>query len=155
MALEDVKRFFKENNLNYKIYELDASTATVELAAQAHGVEPGLIAKTLAVKLKDNNAVIVTKGDAKIDNKKFKATFNLKCKMLSYDEVLEATGHPVGGVCPFGLKTPMNIYLDVSLKDFEYVYPAAGGVNTSIKIAPHELQNITKGNWVDICKEQV
>lgn len=155
MALEDVKRFFQENNLNYEIYELEDSTATVELAAQAHGVEPQLIAKTLAVKLKDREALIVTKGDAKLDNKKFKTTFHLKCKMLSFDEVLEITGHPVGGVCPFGLKNPLDVYLDISLKDFDYVYPAAGGINTSIKITPQELQKITNGVWVDVCKDPV
>lgn len=155
MALDDVRNFFRDNNLNYEIYEFGDSTATVELAAQAHGVAPELIAKTLAIKLKDRDALIVTKGDAKLDNKKFKATFNLKCKMLSYDEVLETTGHPVGGVCPFGLKNPLDVYLDISLRDFEYVYPAAGGVNTSIKISPIELQSITKGKWVDVCKDTI
>lgn len=152
MALEDVKRFFKDNNLKYEIFELDESTATVELAAKAHGVEPELIAKTMAVKLKDRNILIVTKGDARIDNRKYKDTFKTKCKMLKLDEVLEITGHPVGGVCPFGLKNPLDVYLDTSLKNYEYVYPAAGATNSSIKITPHELAVITKAEWVDVCK---
>ncbi len=152
MALQDVKNFFKENNLNFEIFELKESTATVELAAKAHGVEPGLIAKTIAVKLKDKTALVVTKGDAKIDNRKYKDIFKTKCTMLKYDEVLEITGHPVGGVCPFGLKNPLSIYLDISLKDFEYIYPAAGSINSSIKISPQSLQDITKGEWIDICK---
>ncbi|WP_432409482.1 YbaK/EbsC family protein [Wukongibacter sp. M2B1] len=152
MALEDVKRYFKENNLSFEIFEMDESTATVELAAKAHGVEPALIAKTIAVQLKDRNILIVTKGDAKIDNRKYKDTFKTKCKMLKYDEVLEITGHPVGGVCPFGLKTSLEVYLDTSLKEFDFVYPAAGSTNSSIKIAPTYLKEITDGQWVDVCK---
>lgn len=152
MALEDVKRFFKENHLNYEIMEMDSSTATVELAALAHGVEPALIAKTMAVSLKDREALIVTKGDAKIDNRKFKDVFSTKCKMLSLEEVVEITGHPVGGVCPFGLKKPMDVFLDISLKDYDYVYPAAGSINSSIKITPADLQKITDGIWIDVCK---
>ncbi|MCG8540103.1 MAG: YbaK/EbsC family protein [Clostridia bacterium] len=152
MALEDVRRFFKENNLDYEILEMDESTATVELAAKAHGVEPSLIAKTIALRLKDRNILIVTKGDAKIDNRKYKDTFKTKFKMLQLDEVLDITGHPVGGVCPFGLKNPLDIYLDTSLNDFQYIYPAAGSTNSSIKITPKELQLITKGEWVDVCK---
>lgn len=152
MALEDVKKFFKENNLDYEIFEMDESTATVDLAAKAHGVAPALIAKTMAVQLKDRNILIVTKGDAKIDNRKYKDTFKTKCKMLKFDEVLEITGHPVGGVCPFGLKNPLDVYLDASLKEFEYVYPAAGSINSSIKIMPDELKMITSGEWVNVCK---
>lgn len=152
MALQDVKRFFEDNNLKYEIFELDESTATVELAAKAHGVEPELIAKTMAVRLKDRNILIVTKGNARIDNRKYKDTFKTKCKMLKLDEVLEITGHPVGGVCPFGLKNPLDVYLDVSLKNYEYVYPAAGATNSSIKIKPDELKKITNAHWVDVCK---
>lgn len=152
VALEDVRRFFKENNLDYEILEMDESTATVELAAKAHGVEPALIAKTIALRLKDRNILIVTKGDAKIDNRKYKDTFKTKFKMLQLDEVLDITGHPVGGVCPFGLKNPLDIYLDTSLNDFQYIYPAAGSTNSSIQITPKELQLITRGEWVDVCK---
>lgn len=152
MSLESVKKFLKENDLNFDIFEMKESTATVELAAKAHGVAPELIAKTIAVKLKDRSILIVTKGDARIDNRKYKNEFKTKCKMLKYDEVLDITGHPVGGVCPFGLKNPLDVYLDVSIKNFEYVYPAAGSVNSSVKIKPSELEKITKSIWVDICK---
>jgi len=152
MSLESVKDFLEENDLNFEIFEMEESTATVELAAKAHGVAPELIAKTIAVKLKDRSILIVTKGDARIDNRKYKDAFKTKCKMLKYDEVLDITGHPVGGVCPFGLKNNLDVYLDVSIKDFEYVYPAAGSVNSSIKIKPSELEKITKSIWVDICK---
>ncbi len=152
MSLENVRTFLKENDLKFEIFEMKESTATVELAAKAHGVAPELIAKTIAVKLKDRNILIVTKGDAKIDNRKYKDEFKTKCTMLKHDEVLDITGHPVGGVCPFGLENPLDIYLDISIKDFDYVYPAAGSVNSSIKIKPYELQRITDGIWVDVCK---
>lgn len=152
MALKDVREYFKENNLDFQILEMDESTATVDLAAKAHGVEPALIAKTMAVQLKDRNILIVTKGDARIDNRKYKDTFKTKCKMLKPDEVLDITGHPVGGVCPFGLKTCLEVYLDTSLRNYEFVYPAAGSINSSIKITPNELQNLTHGQWVDVCK---
>ncbi|OAA94992.1 YbaK/EbsC family protein [Clostridium coskatii] len=152
MSLESVKQYFKDNNLSLEIIEMGQSTATVELAANALGVEPALIAKTMAFKLKDRNILILSEGDAKIDNRKFKDYFHTKAKMLSADEVLEFTGHPVGGVCPFGLKTQMDTYLDESLKKFEYVYPAAGSRNSAVKITPEELSNVTSGTWVDVCK---
>lgn len=152
MSLESVKHYFKDNNLSLEIIEMGQSTATVELAANALGVEPALIAKTMAFKLKDRNILILSEGDAKIDNRKFKDYFHTKAKMLSADEVLEFTGHPVGGVCPFGLKTQMDTYLDESLKKFEYVYPAAGSRNSAVKITPEELSNVTSGTWVDVCK---
>ncbi|WP_099188854.1 YbaK/EbsC family protein [Tepidibacter mesophilus] len=152
MSLENVRAFLKENDLKFEVFEMQKSTATVELAAKAHGVSPELIAKTIAVKLKDRSILIVTKGDAKIDNRKYKDEFKTKCTMLKSDEVLDITGHPVGGVCPFGLKNPLDIYLDISIRDFDYVYPAAGSVNSSIKIKPSELEEITEGIWVDVCK---
>lgn len=152
MSLESVKQQFKEENLGLEVMELGESTATVDLAAKAIGVEPGQIAKTMAFGLKDKNIIIVSKGDAKIDNRKYKDCFNTKAKMLSSDEVLEATGHPVGGVCPFGLKNPLEIYLDVSLKQYEYVYPAAGAPNAAVKVTLDELPQITSGQWVDVCK---
>lgn len=153
MSVESVREFFKDNNLDFKIIELDESTATVELAANAIGVEPALIAKTMVFRIKDRDVIIVTKGDARIDNRKYKNYFKAKAKMLKLDEVLEATGHPVGGVCPFGLRNPMDIYLDVSLKSFEYVYPAAGSRNSAIKISPDKLQEVTNGIWIDVCKD--
>ncbi|QXE17440.1 YbaK/EbsC family protein [Clostridium sp. 001] len=152
MSLESVKQYFKDNKLSLEIIEMGQSTATVELAANALGVEPALIAKTMAFKLKDRNILILSEGDARIDNRKFKDYFHTKARMLSADEVLEFTGHPVGGVCPFGLKTQMDTYLDESLKKFEYVYPAAGSRNSAVKITPEELSNVTSGTWVDVCK---
>jgi len=153
MSIEDVKKYFKERQLNYEVNEVEDSTATVELAAKALGVKPALIAKTLTFKLKDNRKILlVTKGDARIDNRKYKDYFKVKAKMLKPDEVLEVTGHSVGGVCPFGLKNSLEIYLDQSLQDFEYIFPAAGSGNSFIKITPDELQKITGSTWVDVCK---
>ena len=152
MSLESVRTFFTEQGLDYEIRELDESTETVEKAAQALGVEPALIAKTLAFKLKDQDILIVTKGDAKTDNRKFKDRFHVKAKMMPFDDVPEKTGHPVGGVCPFGLKNEMDVYLDISLKEFERVFPAAGSRNSCIEITPDELCQITGAEWVDVCK---
>lgn len=152
MGVEHVRDFFKENGYNYEIIEFDESTATVDLAAKALGVDPALIAKTMALRLKDRDIIIVSKGDARIDNKKYKTVFNTKFKMMKLGEVLEKTGHPVGGVCPFGLKNPMDIYLDESLKSFEYVYPAAGSMNSAVKITPKELEKVTCGKWINVCK---
>lgn len=153
MSLESVKKYFEDNKLSdLHILETDESTATVELAAKAHGVAPALIAKTMAFGLKDREVIIVTKGDARIDNRKFKDCFHEKASMLNHEEVLEITGHPVGGVCPFGLKNPLDIYLDISMKEFEYVYPAAGSTNSAVKITPDRLQEVTAGTWVDVCK---
>ncbi|GLC32496.1 YbaK/EbsC family protein [Clostridium omnivorum] len=152
MSVESVKQEFIEKNLALEIIELKESTATVELAAKAIGVEPGQIAKTMAFAIKDENILVVSKGDAKVDNKKFKEFFNAKAKMLSLEDVPNITGHPVGGVCPFGLKSYMKIYLDNSLKQYDYVYPAAGSANTAVKIDLESLQQVTEGKWVDVCK---
>ena len=152
MSLESVKKQFNEENLGLEVMELEESTATVDLAAKAIGVEPGQIAKTMAFGLKDKNILIVSKGDAKIDNKKYKECFSTKAKMLNIDEVLEITGHPVGGVCPFGLKNPLKIYLDVSLRQYDYVYPAAGSPHAAVKITLDKLEEVTSGEWIDVCK---
>jgi prolyl-tRNA editing enzyme YbaK/EbsC (Cys-tRNA(Pro) deacylase) len=152
MSVESVKQQFKEGNLDLEVIELQESTATVDLAAKAIGVEPGQIAKTMAFGLKEENILIVSKGDAKVDNRKYKDCFSTKAKMLNSEEVLEITGHPVGGVCPFGLKQPLKIYLDVSLKQYEYVYPAAGSPNAAVKVDLNELEEITGGEWIDVCK---
>ncbi|WP_234122238.1 YbaK/EbsC family protein [Clostridium hydrogenum] len=153
MSVESVKKFFIENGLKDPVFELNENGATVDLAAKTLGVNPEFIAKTLAFKLKDNTPfLIVTRGNAKIDNKKYKEFFKTKAKMLEHDEVEEITGHPVGGVCPFGLKTSMNIYLDISLKNFEYVYPAAGSQTTALKISPNDIENLTNAIWIDVCK---
>jgi prolyl-tRNA editing enzyme YbaK/EbsC (Cys-tRNA(Pro) deacylase) len=152
MSLQSVREFLQQHQLNLPIIELDVSTATVALAAEAHGVEPGRIAKTLSFRLNDNQVVlVVAKGDARIDNKKFKDTFG-KGKMLGLEEVVELTGHPVGGVCPFGLASPLPVYLDVSLKMYDEVIPAAGSVNSAVRISPELMRSITNGQWVDVCQ---
>ena len=152
MSLQSVKAFFQQLELNLPIIELDVSTATVALAAEAHGVEPGQIAKTLAFRLNDDRVLlVVAKGDARIDHKKFKDAFG-KGKMLGLDEVVELTGHPVGGVCPFGLARALPVYLDVSLQTYEEVIPAAGSVNSAVRISPALMLKITNGQWVDVCQ---
>lgn len=153
MSVESVRNFFKERNQADPVFELEDSGATVELAAEVIGVEPKLIAKTLAFKLKDKDILVVTRGDARVDNKKFRHLFKTKAKMLDLNEVEEITGHPVGGVCPFGLKNPLEVYVDVSVKDFDFVYPAAGSRTTALKISPVNMQQITSAEWVDVCQE--
>ncbi len=131
--------------------ELDVSTATVALAAEAHGVEPGRIAKTLAFRVRDGRVILlVASGVARIDNRKFREAFG-KGKMLPAEEVVEATGHPVGGVCPFGLAQALPVYVDESLRNFDEVLPAAGSVNSVVRMAPDMLVTITQGQWVDVC----
>lgn len=153
MAIESVRLDFKKWNWENDIIELEASSATVELAAEALGVEPARIAKTLAFRNDNSALLIVAAGDAKTDNAKFKAEFGLKPRMLTPDEVLETTGHAVGGVCPFGLKHDIPVYLDISLKRFETVFPACGSSNSAIRLTCAELDQYT-GNvkWVDVCK---
>jgi Cys-tRNA(Pro) deacylase len=152
MSVESVRAYLREQGLEFDIHEFHESTETVERAAQALGVEPELIAKTLAFKLKDRAVLVVAKGDARIDNRKFKDTLGSRAKMMSAEEVLEKTGHPVGGVCPFAIKEDMEIYLDASLKQFKKIYPAAGSKNSCLEITPEELYRITGGQWVDVCK---
>jgi Cys-tRNA(Pro) deacylase len=152
MGVEEVRKYFQDRNLNYEILEFEVSTATVELAAKALGVEPGMIAKTMSFKVKNDECLLIlAAGDKRINNKKFKATFQSKGSMLDFEEVVQITGHPVGGVCPFGLKNKLPIYLDISLKDYQFVFPAAGSPMSTVKIAPRELQEITGGVWVDVC----
>ncbi|MCT8975382.1 YbaK/EbsC family protein [Clostridium sp. CX1] len=152
MSIESVRNYFIERTHQDPVFELDDVSATVDQAASAIGVEPKLIAKTLAFRLKEKDILIVVRGDAKINNKKYKEAFNTKAKMLDLSEVEEITGHPVGGVCPFGLKNPLDIYLDISLQNFEYVYPAAGAINAALKITPSDMQSITSAQWVDVCQ---
>ena len=152
MSLQSVKAFFQQLDLNLPIIELEVSTATVTLAAEAHGVEPGQIAKTLAFRLNDDRVLlVVAKGDARIDHKKFKDAFG-KGKMLGLDEVVEITGHPVGGVCPFGLAQALPVFLDVSLQIYDEVIPAADSVNSAVRISPELMLKITQGQWVDVCQ---
>lgn len=152
MGIASVRAFFAQRGLDPHITELEVSTATVALAAQAHGVEPGRIAKTLAFRMQDGRVVLlVARGDARVDSGKFKAVFG-KGKMLAADEVETLTGHPVGGVCPFGLATPLPVFLDRSLQDFDEVLPAAGSVNSALRIRPDMLAQLTGGTWVDACQ---
>ena len=154
MSLQSVKDFFSAHQLDIEIIELEVSTATVALAAEAHGVEPGQIAKTLAFQLNDGRVVlVVAKGDARIDNQKFKDQFG-KGKMLGLDDVSKITGHPVGGVCPFGLASPLPVYLDVSLKIYSEVIPAAGSINSAVRISPEKMADITQAKWVNVCQSQ-
>lgn len=152
MSLETVKAFFAEKAPDLHIIELETSTATVALAAQAHGVEPGQIAKTLSFKVKDDAILIVTRGDARIDNRKFKDQFATKPRMLDAESVFELTGHPVGGVCPFGLASNMAIYCDISLKAYQEVVPAAGSINSAVRINTERLAELTNAQWIDVCQ---
>jgi prolyl-tRNA editing enzyme YbaK/EbsC (Cys-tRNA(Pro) deacylase) len=155
MSLESVRAFFAARGVDLPILEAEQSTATVALAAAAHGVEPGRIAKTLAFRLADGTVVLlVARGDARIDNRKFKDAFG-KGRMLPPEEVGAITGHPVGGVCPFGLAQPLPVCLDVSLQDFDEVLPAAGSTHSAVRLTPAQLQALTDGRWVDVCAPAV
>ncbi len=154
MGYEAVKKFFEDNNIPNEIILLGESSATVELAAKALGRKPGEIAKTLAMELKDGSClVLVVMGTARIDNRKFKERFACKAKMLSLDETLAATGHPVGGVCPFGLPEGVGVYLDESLLKYETIFPAAGTPNSAVGFTPADLQKATGGIWVDVTQD--
>ena len=153
MAIDKVREYLKQWGRDKDIMEFEVSSATVKLAAAALGVEPGRIAKTLTFKTEDRALLVVTAGDSKIDNSKYKAQFHNKAKMLSPDEVLEFTGHAVGGVCPFGIEQELEIYLDVSLKRFDTVFPACGSSNSAIELTCEELeQYIRCSGWIDVCK---
>lgn len=153
MSLESVRHHLSEAAPDLEILVTPESSATVELAAAAHDVKPAQIAKTLSFRLKDEVFLVVTRGDARLDNKKAKAAFGGKVKMLGLEEVEDITGHPVGGVCPFGLANPLKVYCDVSLKAFDEVIPAAGATNAAVRIAPERMAEITNATWVDVCQE--
>ncbi|MDR1620000.1 MAG: YbaK/EbsC family protein [Clostridiales bacterium] len=152
MGILQVRAYFETNGIPERIIEFAESSATVALAARALGVEEKLIAKTLSFDVAGEPILIVTAGDTRIDNRKYKDTFSHKARLLSADEALKATGHPVGGVCPFALAGPVTVYLDVSLKRFETVYPAAGSAASAVAITPGRLQEITGAEWIDVCK---
>lgn len=154
MSIESVRDFFNACGADIAIIELETSTATVDLAAAAHGVEPGRIAKTLAFRLAEQVILVLARGDARIDNRKFREAFG-KGRMLPAAEVETLTGHPVGGVCPFGLATALPVYLDISLKDFDEVLPAAGGIHTAVRLAPQRILELVEGRWVDVCQAAV
>ncbi|WP_207005558.1 YbaK/EbsC family protein [Trinickia mobilis] len=154
MSLQSVRAFLSAHAPDLEILEKPTSTATVAEAAQAHGVEPAQIAKTLSLWLKDEVILLMLGGDAKIDNRKFKDQFKGKAKMLSADEVVEWTSHPVGGVCPFGLPHKLKIFADVTLKKFDIVLPAAGATNAALRIAPDRLIQLVRAEWVDVAQSQ-
>ena len=152
MSAESVRAWIAEHAPDLPIIETELSTATVETAASALGVEPGRIAKTLAVRVGERTILVVARGDARLDNQKSKAEFGGRPRMLGAEETLELTGHPVGGVCPFGLATPLPVYLDVSLKAFDMVYPAGGSLNTSVRTTPERLFELVGERWVDVMR---
>jgi prolyl-tRNA editing enzyme YbaK/EbsC (Cys-tRNA(Pro) deacylase) len=152
MSLESVRAFFAEKAPDISVIESATSSATVVLAAEAYGVEPARIAKTLSLRIGERVVLIVASGTARMDNKKVKAKFGGKPKMLALDEVAEITGHEVGGVCPFGLKAPLAVYCDVSLRAFGIVVPAAGSTHSAVKIAPSRLAELTGAEWIDVCQ---
>jgi len=153
MAIEAVRNYLKRWDADGRIVEFPVSSATVELAAQAVGCEPARIAKTLSFLVDDHAVLIVTAGDMKIDNAKYKAFFHTKAKMLSPEQVAEMVGHAVGGVCPFGVNDGVEIYLDESLKRFKTVFPAAGSSNSAIEVTMEELEEYSGStNWIDVCK---
>lgn len=154
MSLESVRAFFAEKAPDISVMESPISSATVPLAAEAYGVEPGMIAKTLSLRVGERVILIVAAGTSRVDNKKVKAQFGGKPKMLGLEEVAEITGHEVGGVCPFGLKSPLPIYCDVSLKAFEIVVPAAGSTHSAVRITPDQLAELTAAEWVDVCEHK-
>ena len=154
MSIESVRAFFAENAPDIAVIESSVSSATVTLAAEAYGVEPGRIAKTLSLRVGERVVLIVAAGTSRMDNKKVKALFGGKPKLLGLDEVAEITGHEVGGVCPFGLKTPLPIYCDVSLKAFDEVVPAAGSTHSAVRIAPARMAELVNAEWVDVCQDQ-
>ncbi|TWD91590.1 prolyl-tRNA editing enzyme YbaK/EbsC (Cys-tRNA(Pro) deacylase) [Neobacillus bataviensis] len=154
LSFESVKKHFEQWNREQDVMEFETSSATVDQAAETIGVSPARIAKTLSFRGSEEKAIlIVAAGDAKIDNKKFRQFFGLKARMLSPDEVLEQTGHAIGGVCPFGLKNDLEVYLDISMQRFTTVFPACGSTNSAIELTKEELFEYSGAKeWVDVCK---
>lgn len=154
MSLESVRAFFAEKAPDITVIESPVSSATVTLAAEAYGVEPARIAKTLSLRIGGRVVLIVTSGTSRMDNKKLKTLFGVKPKMLGLEEVADITGHEVGGVCPFGLKTPLPVYCDVSLKAFDIVVPAAGSTHSAVRISPRRMASLVCAEWVDVCEHR-
>jgi prolyl-tRNA editing enzyme YbaK/EbsC (Cys-tRNA(Pro) deacylase) len=152
MSLESVRTFFSIHAPDIAVIETEASSATVTLAAEAHGVEPAQIAKTICIRIGETIMLIVTSGIARLDNRKTKDALGGKPRMLSADEVVAATSHPVGGVCPFGLPSLLPVYCDVSLRGFDMVVPAAGAVNAAVRITPERMAQLAGAEWVDVCQ---
>ena len=154
MSIERVRKHFEELGIADRIIEFPVSSATVELAAQAAGVIPARIAKTLSFKLDERVILIVTAGDARIENKKYKAKFGGKARMLPHEETVPLIGHAVGGVCPFAVNEGVEVYADVSMKRFETVFPACGSSNSAIELSCNEIDKYAKPiEWIDVCKD--
>ena len=154
MSLEKAKAYLAEKGYADHIIELEDSSATVQLAAQALGVEPGMIAKTMSFLIGEEAILILTEGTARVDNRKYKDTFHMKAKMIPFEEVEKWIGHAPRGVCPFGIKEGVKVYLDESLKQFDTVYPAAGNDHSAVKLTIAELEEVAGAvGWVDVCKE--
>ena len=152
MSFETARAWLAEHAPDLRLIDHSRSTATVAEAADVLGVEPARIAKTLSLRIGDRVILIVTAGTSRMDNKKVKALLGGKPKMLALDEVAEITGHEVGGVCPFGLKTPLPVYCDISLRAFDVVVPAAGSTHSAVKITPDRMAELTSAEWVDVCQ---
>ena len=153
MSIEKGRAYFRALGMEERVREFDVSSATVELAAQALGVDGARIAKTLSFKKQEGCLLVLAAGDARIDNHKFKETFGFKAKMLSPDEVLTLVGHPIGGVCPFGINDGVDVYLDISLQRFTTVFPAVGSGSSAIELNMDELYKYSNAQkWVDVCK---
>ncbi|MET0708379.1 MAG: YbaK/EbsC family protein [Tardiphaga sp.] len=153
MSLDSVRAFLAAHAPDLHVIVSDKSSATVALAAEAFGVAPERIAKTLSLRIGDRVVLVVTKGTARLDNRKAKAAFGGKPRMLDADEVVALTGHPVGGVCPFGLATPLQVYCDVSLREFDEVVPAAGSIHSAVRITPIRMAELVDAEWVDVCQQ--
>jgi len=152
MSLETVKADLAVRAPDLSVLVTDASTATVQLAAEVHGVAPGQIAKTLAIRVNDAEFLLVTRGDARLDNRKAKAAFGGRPRMLGPDDVLRLTSHAIGGVCPFGLPGPLTIYCDVSIKIYDEVIPAGGSTHASVRLPLARLVELCGGKWADACE---
>jgi len=152
MSLQTVRAFFADKAPDIAILERDGSTATVALAAAEYGVEPAQIAKTLALMVSGTGLLVLTSGDARLDNQRAKAVFGGKVRMMSPEEVEYLTGHPIGGVCPFGLAKPLPVYCDITLEGFDEVLPAAGSPQSAIRINPHRMAGLIGAAWVDVCR---
>ena len=152
MSIERVRAFMRERNMEDRILEFDVSSATVALASEAVGCAPERIAKTLSFLVDGGAVLVVAAGDARVDNPKFKAQFHTKAKMLTPEEVVNLVGHAVGGVCPFAVNEGVKVYLDESLRRFETVFPACGSSNSAIELTLPELEQLSGGEWIDVCK---
>lgn len=153
MSEKAVRLFLKEQGLEDPVFILGERGATVEEAAKTIGVASEFIAKTLAFRLKETVILIVMRGDARIDNKKYKQYFQTKARMLDHGEIETITGHPIGGLCPFGLKNKLTVYMDKTIEGYPYIYPAAGSPYAAMKISPQQMQELTGAKWIDVCQK--